>query len=534
MFSHLTLPPGKQLYLAGCDISQFYNRTLDEDYAALAGILATSYLSDGNYHMALERFDRFKASLLLGFLSDGLGIARRLSGDLDRFDSLRNRYRMLKHKLDLASGKLEFDLVLTELNDVKQKIDDIVAVVNKQNSITDALPVSSREMVEFLDRSKAIAIVLFFAPRKELMKVGDFSEFLHAFSVWNGQVRLHEAEMSYFDRIVGFDVGNLQQMGNFVSKILRAHHFENAPTRLVVVPHRHLHAIPFAALRIQIDESGGEGKYLGDVFTGGIWMVPSLSIAVRVDERGVASKPLKECEIVSATFPKVRLRPPHEEVMQKIGFGGRSHVHIADPCPPHSEVMSRRKLKTCDILHLTCHGTFAGGRDTAAAHLNPSEVVNATGLSFGTGDEALLNMADIWGMGLRNCTLATVVACSGAVVDVLSESDESLSIGTAFLVAGARNVVCTLWPVHELSAAAIMLKCYEKLCSAAVDGDVDVSNISAFLGEAQSWFRDLTDSEYFDVLDRFDPDYKVTGLDNRYIREWAPFVVIGPPPWYSQ
>ncbi|PXF40356.1 hypothetical protein BWQ96_09934 [Gracilariopsis chorda] len=142
--------------------------------------------------MALERFDRFKASLLLGFLSDGLGIAWRLSGDLDRSDSLRNRYRMLKHKLDLASGKLEVDLVLTDLNDVKQKIDDIVAVVNKQNSITDALPVSSREIVEFLDRSKVFAFVLFFAPRKELMKVGDFSEFLHAFSVWNVQVRLQE------------------------------------------------------------------------------------------------------------------------------------------------------------------------------------------------------------------------------------------------------------------------------------------------------------------------------------------------------
>ncbi|PXF44294.1 hypothetical protein BWQ96_05921 [Gracilariopsis chorda] len=242
-------------------------RTVDEDYAALAGILATSYLSDGDYHMALERFDRFKASLLLGFLSEGVGIARRLSGDLDRFDSLRNRYRMLKHKLDLASGKLEFDLVLTELNDVKQNIDDIVAVINKQNSITDALPVSSREMVEFLDRSKAIAIVLFFAPRKEMMKVRDFSEFLHTFSVWNGELRLHEGELSYSDRRIGLDEGHVQQIGNFVSKIFRAHHFENAPTRLVVVRHRHLHAIPFAALRIQIDESGREGKYLGDVFT---------------------------------------------------------------------------------------------------------------------------------------------------------------------------------------------------------------------------------------------------------------------------
>ncbi|PXF43729.1 hypothetical protein BWQ96_06506 [Gracilariopsis chorda] len=292
-------------------------------------------------------------------------------------------------------------------------------------------------------------------------------------------------------------------MGKFMSKILHAQCFKNAQNRLVVVPHRDLHAIPFAALWIQMNESGGQGKYLGDMLPGGIWMVPGLSIAVRVDERGVASKPLKECEILSATYPPVRLLSQHNEVMPKIGFGGRLHIHvrIADPCKPRIEVMSRRELKTCDILHLTCHDIFAGGQGAIAAHLNLSEVLNTTGLSFGTGDEALLNMADIWGMGLRNCTLAILVACSGAAVDVFSRSDESLSIGTAFLVAGARNVVCTLWPVHELSAAAIMSKCYEKLCAAAVDGDVDVSTISAFLGEAQSWFRDLTESEYFDVLD---------------------------------
>lgn len=57
-------------------------------------------------------------------------------------------------------------------------------------------------------------------------------------------------------------------------------------------------------------------------------------------------------------------------------------------------------------------------------------------------------------MGLKNCALATIVACSGAVVEFLSQSDESLSIGKALLVAGARNGVCALWPVHVPPAAA--------------------------------------------------------------------------------
>lgn len=73
-----------------------------------------------------------------------------------------------------------------------------------------------------------------------------------------------------------------------------------------------------------------------------------------------------------------------------------------------------------------------------------------------------------------------------------------------------------------------MSKYYDKL--RAADGDVDLSDISSLLGEARPWFRYLNDREFLDLLYRFDPDYELDVVDNKDIRAWAPFVVIGPPP----
>lgn len=71
-------------------------------------------------------------------------------------------------------------------------------------------------------------------------------------------------------------------------------------------------------------------------------MVPSLSIGVRVSKRGVANMPLKECRVVSATCHTVHLCPQHEEVIHKNGLDCKSHVHIADPCPRRSEILSHQ------------------------------------------------------------------------------------------------------------------------------------------------------------------------------------------------
>lgn len=98
------------------------------------------------------------------------------------------------------------------------------------------------------------------------MKVGDFSEFLHAFSVGNGEIGLHEDIMTYRGLISGLDEALLQQIEKFISKIARQQRLEKIRPRLVSVPHRNLHAVSFGAVRIQIGECEREGKYLGDVF----------------------------------------------------------------------------------------------------------------------------------------------------------------------------------------------------------------------------------------------------------------------------
>ena len=247
----------------------------------------------------------------------------------------------------------------------------------------------------------------------------------------------------------------------------------------MIVPHYLLSKVPFCAVPItEIDKNGGvEKSFLGDLFCGGIWMVLSISIAVHIDRKKKSKEPkkLSDCKVVSTTCPSVILREQYNKTLRdEIGKEVKKHVHIEDPYPPRTKIKMSKDLKDCDVLHLTCHGVFAGGRDVLSIYWSPSKVLCSSVLSFRSIERELvneeekelreLNMVDIWGLNLRECHLANVVACSGGTVNSLSDSDENLSIGTGFLVGGARNVICCLWPVEEIVAAATISQLYKNMC----------------------------------------------------------------------
>jgi len=56
--------------------------------------------------------------------------------------------------------------------------------------------------------------------------------------------------------------------------------------------------------------------------------------------------------------------------------------------------------------------------------------------------------------------------------EVAHAGDEWVSLSQSFLMAGARNVLATLWPVEDRSTAELMKSFYEELAAGA---DVDVA-----------------------------------------------------------
>ena len=484
---------------------------------------------------------------------------------------MKSNYRRLKYELDSKAGKgEEYKNVMEEFKMIKTDIDTLVEMGDK-NREQDVLAVSCEKMIEFVSRKNVIGIVFFYAGEYHGLREGDSSKSLHAMCIWNGSITGYVKEEFKYERSYKearmFSCQEtlpsenredilkrrknekefLEKAGEFISSILDDLKTRNPkcdlPNRLMIVPHYILSKVPFCAVpvRTRFDGyNGREPRFLGDVFRGGIWMVPSMSIAVRIDKKKKRenAKKLEDCKIVSATCPSVVLQHQYNKtVREEIGRKVKNHVHIEEPYPPRTKIRGNNDLTDCDILHLTCHGVFAGD-EISSAILNPSKVLSGSTLSFSSNEKNIanedeedltkLNMVDIWGLDLKQCNLANVVACSGAAVDTLSRSDESLSIGTGFLVGGARNVICCAWPVQEIVAAIMMDRFYKNMCRSR-DEENGIWKIGEHLGEAQRWLRELKGDDLWNILDKFDPGGDTEGIDVNEVYSWGAFMLVGPP-----
>jgi CHAT domain-containing protein len=143
----------------------------------------------------------------------------------------------------------------------------------------------------------------------------------------------------------------------------------------------------------------------------------------------------------------------------------------------------------CSTLHLASHGLFRAD--------NP--MFSALRLYDGW-----LTAADVIALDLTD-TLVTLSVCESGRSDGL-RSDEILGLTRAFLVAGARALIVTLWLIEDKVSADVMACLYEQLAHGA--------NYSVALRTAQLALKEKMPHPYY----------------------WAPFVVIGqmaaagPPP----
>ena len=97
-------------------------------------------------------------------------------------------------------------------------------------------------------------------------------------------------------------------------------------------------------------------------------------------------------------------------------------------------------------------------------------------------DEETLDI--ITHFNLEKCRLVTLAACETGMIDFNNQSDEYIGFPYGFLLAGATNVVSSLWTVSAAATALLMIKFYEELRQQ--------SNINIALNQTQRWLRDTT------------------------------------------
>ena len=202
----------------------------------------------------------------------------------------------------------------------------------------------------------------------------------------------------------------------------------------------------------------------------------------------------------------MRLTEPESEVVAGICGGVAWHGSSG------TREKLRREAGRFRWLHLACHGEF------------DLDDPLRSWLELGPGER--LSAAEVMaGWGLR-AELVTLSACRSGVSRVL-RGDEPMGLVRAFLGAGARAVLVTLWPVEDRSARLLMERFYSALLEQGTAADP-----TAALQIAQRYLREITAREARERLDERGEAADGLGGDGtaRPFADptfWAPYALVG-------
>jgi CHAT domain-containing protein/tetratricopeptide (TPR) repeat protein len=220
--------------------------------------------------------------------------------------------------------------------------------------------------------------------------------------------------------------------------------------RLTVVPHVELHYLPFGAL------IGGDDRERFLIERYELMVAPSASVWLALSARA----PVRRSSGMIAFAPRPDALPASlREVHAVERFGGsRARVLVGRAA---TERAFRRDAPNRRVVHMATYGVLN--------KQNP--LFSFVELSAEGQDDGRLEAHEVFGTTL-SADLVVLSACqtglaSGAVSDVPA-GDDWVGLVRAFLTAGARQVLATLWPVEDRATAVLMERFYKRY---AADGD---------------------------------------------------------------
>lgn len=169
-----------------------------------------------------------------------------------------------------------------------------------------------------------------------------------------------------------------------------------------------------------------------------------------------------------------------------------------------------------DFLHLATHARFDLNRPLQSCVI------------LGGGEcltiESLLPV-----LRARSPGLIVLSACETAVTRVASTPDESLGFPAAFLHAGTRSVLATLWPVDDAASAFLIGRFYRELASG-------MKKPARALRDAQRWLRTATAAELMALLRELrelpPPEGPLAAAMRSDFRKYPPDSCPYAAPWY--
>ncbi|TRT92225.1 MAG: tetratricopeptide repeat protein [Microcystis aeruginosa Ma_OC_LR_19540900_S633] len=260
-----------------------------------------------------------------------------------------------------------------------------------------------------------------------------------------------------------------------IDKILA--HLPVSVNSLILIPHRDLHRFPLHTLFPE--------KYTATY-------LPSAQVGLRPQSGDFSYSPL-----LSVEDPKTEQKPMDFAQLESAIIS-----HILQPSQRISPKKASREnvRKALENAYKTFHFTGHGFYDS----FRPQE--SAIALSDG-----LLTVRDINGLNLSSYRLVCLAACETALTGKDGITTEYVGLVSAFLAAGATNVVSTLWPVKEISSAWFMINFYQRLLAG--------ESPALALKNTQNWLKNITWQQLANWIEqlRLLPDLR-EGVDRLEVR----------------
>ncbi len=208
--------------------------------------------------------------------------------------------------------------------------------------------------------------------------------------------------------------------------------------RAVIVPHGPLHHLPFAALTVD------QGKRLLDILP--IHYLESATLAKFV--YGVKD-PSKSNSVVALGNPErgaAMELPFAKREVEAIGRSMKQSRVFSGKAATESNF--KRFASNANFIHVASHGEFNLVQPMDSRLL----------LTADEKDDGNLSAAEIFGLHLKNTTVV-LSACETGLGRV-SQGDEIIGMNRAFLYAGARSLISSLWRISDVASAVLMKRFY--------------------------------------------------------------------------
>jgi CHAT domain-containing protein len=429
---------------------------LDEFRLDLAGKSASLYqraiLLEASLHHMQEAFDlseRARARTFLDQLGNHrLNLGRQQPVDFSlREEKLRQENISLERQLgqELAKAGPEVNVERTRsirarLSAVRKEYEDLVNQLKLSNpeysSFLSVSPLTLREAQQQL--SPDVTVLSYYTtPAMTLAFVLTKDSFhVEKLSVTENELYMGVSTFRDFSG-QSEDPAILKLL---YKKLIAPLHSQLTTRKLVVVPYGLLNELPFAAL------TPDGRRYLGDTYA--ITYLPSVSVLPYLHAR---AKPTGNQALVLANDKEPglpRLSYAEGEARSVASLLGVQPLLGSDA----TASVLRNQASNYDIVHLIAHFDLDGQHPLSSRIL----------LGQGKGEDGSLELNDVFGLDLRNTNLVVLSGCQSQR-GARTRGDDVIGLSRAFIYAGSRSVMASLWSVDDDATQQLMIAFYTHL-----------------------------------------------------------------------